>query len=203
MPASLLECGEDLLSLAFTQRSGRGRDCRRRCRIATYGNYACDDRRYNRRSSHLGRQLRKRNATVIRKDNRTLQTVLQLPHVARPTVQTQRSHSVVRQFRRMCTGDLLQQITRERFDVYRPLTQRGETDLKTIDSIKQVRSKCSVIDNRLEVPVSRSHDPDVDFNFSHTTNSEERARLDCTQQFCLQLRRQFCYFVEKESSAVR
>src|SRR5204862_3715675 len=103
----------------------------------------------------------------------------------------------------MSTRDLLEQIMRERFDVFRSLAQRRETDLKAVNSIKQVRSKDAFVNNRVKIPVGRGNDPHVDFNFSHAANAKERARLNRAQQFCLQLRRQLRDFVEKQRSAIR
>jgi len=98
--------------------------------------------------------------------------------------------------------DLFQQISRQRFDVFRSLAQRRESDLKTIDSIQQIRPEHAVVDHRIEITVRGGNDTHVDFDFSHTTDAEESSRLDRAQQFCLQLRGQLCNFIKKQRSTV-
>src|SRR5687768_12271354 len=102
----------------------------------------------------------------------------------------------------MCARDLLQQVTRQRFDVLRPLAQRRETDLKTVDAIKQVRTKDAVVYDCFEIAIRGRDDAHVDLNLSHSANAEERSRFDRAQQLCLQLCRQLRHLVEKQRAAV-
>src|ERR1043165_3591707 len=94
-------------------------------------------------------------------------------------------------------------MSRQRLDVFRPLTQRRQTDLKTVDSIKQIRSEHAVVNDCVDISISRRDDAHVDFNFPHAPDSEERARLDRAQQLRLQLRRYLRHFVKKQGSTVR
>src|SRR5215203_1772469 len=102
----------------------------------------------------------------------------------------------------MSTGNLFEQVTREWLYVFRPLTKWRKTDLKTVDAVQQIRSKHSVVNNRIEVPVGSGDNADIHFDLPHTANPEERARLDRAQEFRLQLRRQLRYLIEKQRSAI-
>ena len=47
----------------------------------------------------------------------------------------------------MTTRELFQNVMHQRLDVFRPIAQRREMDLKTVDAIQQVGAECSVSDD--------------------------------------------------------
>ena len=102
----------------------------------------------------------------------------------------------------MSACNLFEQVAREGLDIFRSLPQRRETNLKAIDSIKQIGSEHAVVNESVQVPVSRGDNSHIDLNLAHAANTEERARLDSAQEFCLQLRRQLRNLVEKQRSAI-
>src|SRR5215213_1230543 len=118
-------------------------------------------------------------------------------------VQAQRCERFVGEVRWLSSRNLFQQVTGKWFDVFRSLTQRRQADLKTVDAIEEIGSEHAIVNYGVEVSIRRSHDANVDLNLAHTTNSEERARLNRSQKFCLQLRRQLRHFVKKQGTTVR
>ena len=85
----------------------------------------------------------------------------------------------------MSARNLFQQITRQRFDVFRSFSERRQADLKSVDSVKQIRAKDAIVHYGVEVSISSGNNADINFNLSNATNPEERARLYRTLQLCL------------------
>src|ERR1044072_424804 len=78
-------------------------------------------------------------------------------------------------------GQLFQNVLRKRRDVFRSFTKRREMDFKTVDAIKQVCAKCSVVDHCIQISIGSRDNTHVHFYFAHATHAEEGARLDRAQ----------------------
>src|ERR1700693_2268784 len=98
MPASLFECGENLLWCDVTQ--GRWRSGTRKIGGCAWLGRRGEQGRRGHTSYNFGRQFVDCDATVVGKNHCTLKTVLQLPHVAGPAISTQRLERLRVQLRR-------------------------------------------------------------------------------------------------------
>ena len=74
-------------------------------------------------------------------------------------------------------------------------SERTEVDLESVDAIEEVCAECPVRDHRIHVAVRGSDDADVDLDLAHAADAIKGVRLNRSQKFRLQLRRQFCDFV--------
>ena len=151
-------------------------------------------------------KMRRANAPIRREDDRALDPVLQLAHVAGPCVAAQDGARVVRERRRGTPVPLrvqLGEMRRELEELFLPaLAERGNLDLDDADPVVEVLPERALGDARLEVLVRRADDADVGVQGLPPTDALEGAILEKPQELSLNLRWEVADLVEKERAAL-
>src|SRR5882724_1048252 len=93
-------------------------------------------------------------------------------------------------------------MSRQRLDIFRPLAQRRQIELKAVHPIEQIRPKNSVSNYRIDIAISGGNDANVNFDFAYSANPKECPCFYCSQQLGLELGRQLSYFIQKQSTAI-
>ena len=127
---------------------------------------------------------------------------LQFAHVAGPLVDHQRLHRIARQPIRLAVGRPLQDGLDQVRDVVAAGTQGRHGNLDGVQAIEQVPAELAASAQRLERPVGRHHDPDVDAAAAVAADALHRRVLDHPQQLGLRRRREVGDFVEEQRAAV-
>src|SRR5262245_53405850 len=128
---------------------------------------------------------------ALRQNERTLDDVAQLAHVARPVMRAQRRERIVRQsdgWAPSCAARLLHERSRERFDLAAPFAKRGDRDHHHVEAEVEVLAEASGAHERLEVAVRRGDDPYVYGLGATTAEAQDLTVLEHAQE--LHLRRQ-------------
>ena len=144
-------------------------------------------------------------SAVDRRDDRALQDVAQLAHVARPGIRLQGRH--VRKPERRdrspeAPRELPRDCIREEDDVVAALAQRWEPEREDAQPVVQVGAEPPVARGPLEVPVRGSDDAHVDPAGAGAADGLELSPLQYTEELVLQLERQLADLVEEDGPAV-
>lgn len=96
----------------------------------------------------------------------------------------------------------LKKVHRQRGDVLLPLAQRRNGDGKDVQAIIEVLPKSPRFHFRLQIPIGRRDDPNVDFARSFLAHSFVLPFLQHAQKFALHLQWNFTDFIQKQRAAV-
>ena len=91
----------------------------------------------------------------------------------------------------------------EQRNVIPPLTQRGYADGENIQPIVKVGAKFLLFHHLLQIAIGRGDQPGVSAERSCAAQALEFALLQNSQQFRLQLQRNFADLIEKHGAAIR
>ena len=139
-------------------------------------------------------------------DQRTLDDVLELAHVAGPVPPLEQFHHLV--------GDALDPAMRQPLalandgphqlrDVLAPLAQRRQPDRKDAQPVVEVVAERTVSHHSPEVAVRRGDDAHIHFLRLRRPEPFERSLLQHAQQLGLQFERQIANLVEEEGAVMR
>ena len=125
---------------------------------------------------------------AARHDDRPLDGVLQLAHVAGPVVGDQRLHRLLgdpgrRRGRRV--AELRQEVLHQQRDVVLALSQRRHMDGDHVQAVVQVLAETPGVDLFLQVPVGRGDHPAVDLDRRAAADPLELLVLEHAQQLAL------------------
>ena len=147
----------------------------------------------SRRACQRGPEIGERNLELRarRKNDGTLDQVLQLANVARPERSLQRVHRGARN-----DGDaalerprkLVDEMMDERGNIVRPFAQRRHLDGKDIQPVVEIAAEQSIGDHLLEIAVRRRDQPHVNPLSACAPQPLELLFLQCAQQLRLNLR---------------
>src|SRR5438093_1570739 len=141
----------------------------------------------------------------LRHQHAALDRVIELADVARPRMVEQRL-----QRRRLEAGDrlpvplrvLLQEVRRQRRNVFTPLAQRRQGNLDRVQPEEQILAEPARRNFFREIRVRRRDDADVDVARARRADALEVARFEDAQQLRLQIQRHVGNLVEKQRAAV-
>ena len=139
-------------------------------------------------------------------DHRAVHGVLELAHVARPVVAREQRHRVVGEpgHRLADLGAaLLEEMVRERRDVFAPLAQRGHADREDIDAVEEVVAERAFGHHGAQVAVGGADKPDVGALRARVAHRLELALLDDAQQLRLDRERDVADLVEEYAATLR
>ena len=132
---------------------------------------------------------------AAREDDRALDDVLELAHVARPGVAGQRGHAPRRRGRAPCLPVARRELLRRSARPARGMSlgaiaQRRQRDREDVEPVVEVLAELAVGDQLLEVAVGRRDDAHVDLDRLGAADALELALLQHAQQLDLHLHRQ-------------
>ena len=189
-----LHFGLEVLRLVLPRESGR---CRRR-RLRFRGS----SRREQRRRQMLGQ-----HDVAQTEDDRAPDRVAQLAHVAGPAVAAEDRERGQRERGRLGPLDLArgrgQKKLREHLDLLGPIPQRRDQQREPVQTKEKVLAKPPGRALRLEVPVRRGDEANVDRSLFRRTEARHHALLDHAEELGLRRERQLADLVEKDGAAVR
>src|SRR2546427_6537881 len=139
------------------------------------------------------------------KNDRALDQILELANVPRPAVSRQRLH---RLRRNRLDGPVhparvvLDEMSHEQRDVFRPVAQRRQVDRENVEAIKQVRPKLLLVDERGEVAIRRCDQSRVRAERTAAPQSLELALLEHAEELRLEIEGDLSYFVQEDCPAV-
>ena len=143
---------------------------------------------------------------IVREDHRSLDQILQFPHISRPGIGFKGRES----FRRNLTDALshapgkdLHVVQDELRNVFASLSKRRQLDRKNVKTIIKITAELIVIDHFKEISVRGRDQPDVHFVSPAATQALEFLFLQNSQQFRLQRQRNIADLVQKERSLIR
>jgi hypothetical protein len=141
-----------------------------------------------------------------RHDHRSLDRVLQLPHVTRPAV---REYPIPGRVIKACHLLVVlprvshEKLVRQLFDVPHSLAERWQMDRDDGQPIVEILAKLVVGERFLGVLVRRRHNTDVDVDLLPATKASHLPRLQRAQELHLNVGRHLGDLVEEHRSAVR
>jgi len=136
---------------------------------------------------------------------RPLEAVLQLAHVARPVVRHQhvdRGGGDAAHVLAVSRRELLDEVVGQQRNVGAPLAQRGHEDLEHVQPVIEVLAEAARLHGQLEVLVGGGDHPHVDLHGLDSAQSLELALLQHAQQLDLGRRRQLADLVQEQRAAV-
>src|ERR1700676_2598753 len=142
-----------------------------------------------------------RDELAVTQDDRALERVVQLAHIAWPVVAHQRRSCVRRQTRVRTSArslELPKECVGQQRDVATTLAQRRDADVEDLEPIKQVLSKAPVRDRPPQVAVARGDDTDVSLGETRTAEPPELPLLQYPEKLRLGHRTHLTYFVEEQ-----
>src|SRR5690606_28985669 len=132
------------------------------------------------RSSPFRNGQTERDASPASENQRALEDVLKLAHVARPVVGLKPRDIRLRDanVRAALTARPRKEMLHEQRNVLRPLAQRHGSDRKDAEPVIQVFAKASFLDLGAQIAICRRDDPHVDLSRSLLADALERAILN-------------------------
>src|SRR5262245_30808649 len=105
--------------------------------------------------------------TILRKNDRPLDEVLQFPHVSGPRMRGQRVNELNRDrvnalVHRACK--LGHKMLDQQWNVFESFPQRWNMNREDIQAIVKIAAKLPVLDHLREIPARSSHDADIYFS---------------------------------------
>src|SRR5258708_38414376 len=88
-------------------------------------------------------------------------------------------------------------------NVVLPFAQRVNLDREYVQSVVEVRAKCSVCNGGFQIAISCRYYSDIDFNGLRAADAFEFTFLQYPQECNLSVQRQLADFVEENGSSVR
>ena len=141
----------------------------------------------------------------FRKDDRFLDTVLQLADIAAPAIAFQRRGRIAGKSGQrpvILLREALEEQFRHGHDVLPALPQGRQGDVHGIDAVIEVLAEKSLADHSLQVLVSRTDEADIHGSSFRAAHAYHAAVLGHPEQFSLQMKRDVAYFVQEERPAV-
>ena len=155
--------------------------------------------------SSVGRSIGS-DRPVGRENDRALDHVGQLAHVAGPPVAHENRHRVRRnRVHALPLGARVRpdEVRRERGNVMAPLAQRRNAELDDLQSVQQILPEAPLLDHLAEVAVGGGHDPCVNADAPIRADRRNLLRLHGPKQLGLNGRGQLANLIEEESAARR
>ncbi len=157
------------------------------------------------RGQHVGRQLAHADAVPAREDDRALDHVLELAHVAGPGV---RHELLERLLRHLAHGlaegrrEAREAVIDQQRDVLPPLAQGRHAHAQHVQAVEEILAEAPGFDVAFDVAGRRGQDPHVDLAGLGISDGPDLLLLEGAQQLRLERRRQLGDLVEEERSAV-
>src|SRR6266571_1536463 len=156
-------------------------------------------------AAHAGRQVALADGVPGVRDGRTLQHILQLPHVAGPGMALQAAHRLRGEAPRaqsVVAPDLLQQHPRQLGDVLLTLAQGRHADGDDLEPEVEVVAEPAATDQVLQVGVGRGQHAHVDAQLTAAAHAHELSLLQNAQELGLREQIHVADLVEEDGSAV-
>ena len=128
--------------------------------------------------------------------------ILQLPHIARPAVDAQHLHHLVRDGIHSAGGMFFQEIVRQEGNVFRAFAQRRKRNGKAVQAVVKIAAEGTAADLLLQIAVAGGNNPHIHFNGLFAADPFEAAFLEHAQQSGLERRGGFGDLVEEDGAAV-
>jgi hypothetical protein len=142
---------------------------------------------------------------AVAQDDRALDRVLQLAHVARPAVLQQlvaRPLGEALDARVVLLDEPLEEVLGQQQRVAAAQAQRRHLDVDDVEAVVQVLAELALADRLGQVAVGRGDQPHVDLDRLAAADPLERPLLQHAQQLDLQRRRYLADLVEEHGAAV-
>src|SRR5271168_2575065 len=164
------------------------------------------------RNAHPQRAMTNRIRQVVKRDRfgtskvrGSLQGIVQLAYVSRPSIADQSLRRLRRQTKFGTTGGArhsLQHQLGERKDVLGSLAERRQSECDHVEAIVEIFAETSGRDFTLEISIGRDDDANINSERAIAPVSLKASVLNETKKFYLQRRRQLGNFVEQHRTAV-
>src|SRR5581483_11077732 len=158
-----------------------------------------------REDDRLARRALELELVARRSDDRALEDVRELAHVAGPATLEERGEDERRDARRAAAeagGDRRHEVRHEHGHVLGALAEGRDLDREDVESVEEVGAEAALLDHALERAVRRGDDAHVDGDFALATDALELALLEDAEELDLRGARQLADLVEQERAAV-
>ncbi len=140
-------------------------------------------------------------------DQRALDQIAQLAHIARPVIARERRAAPRRRSApaacRAATESLLMKMRGELLHVVAAVLQERQVDLHDVEAVEQVGPEAAPLDLLLKVGIGREDEAQVDRNFTLGADRTDAAVFQHAQQLALHRQRQLADLVEEQRAAMR
>ena len=146
-----------------------------------------------------------REVAVGLHDGNLLGDVLQLAHIAVPTVVFQHLHRIrcQRDGRDVVAlGEVGGKLAEQQRDVAFPFAQGGDVDRDGVQPVIQILAETAFFDSQRQVDIGGSHNSDVGFHHLAAANADKLAVFEHTQQSRLGREGQFADFIQEKRAFV-